>query len=162
MAGRKPRAPEVAEAAGAYTKHPGRRNPDAPRADGERPKPPKWLDKEALEKWHALLDLLEKNGLVSSDTLDILVAYCSSYSSWRKTQKMIDKQGMSYVDAKTGNLKRNPLLADLHKYRDQCNRLLPELGMTPSSRGRLVSKKRDEEDDPFKELLSRLGGGSPN
>lgn len=160
--GRKPRAIEAAEAAGAFKRHPERRNPNAPRADGKRPVHPDWFDDEAKEKWLALLDLLEANGIVSSDTLDILVAYCTAYSSWRSTQKMIDEQGMTFIDFKTGNLKRNPILTDLHKYRDQCNKLLPELGLTPSSRGRLVAKPKTDEDDPFKELLIRIGGGSTN
>jgi P27 family predicted phage terminase small subunit len=48
----------------------------------------------------------------------------------------------------------------MHKFREQLNKLLPELGLTPASRQKLTSLKLDDKkDDPFAKIMERMGRG---
>jgi P27 family predicted phage terminase small subunit len=63
---------------------------------------------------------------------------------------------------KDGNrtVTRNGYMAELHKFREQMNKLLPELGLTPASRQKLTSLKvEDDGDDAFASIMKRMGRG---
>lgn len=156
--GVKPQAPEVQKAKGAYRKNPQRENKEAPQANGGEPAKPADLDEKAGEKWDQLCDDLRSMGVLSSELGDTLTAYCTSYSEWVKARAIVAELGM-LVETGSGSVKRNPALLDVHKFRDQMNRMLPELGLTPSSRGRLVSIKPQADDhSEISDLMERLGG----
>ena len=156
--GPKPAPPEVMRAKGSYRKDPQRENKSAPSANGDAPKMPADLDDLAREKWAQIVDDLRSIGVLSSECGEILTAYCVAYSEWRKARDIINTEGMTIPNG-SGSDKRHPNLCDLHKYRDQMNRILPELGLTPSSRGRLVSTKPSDGDrGDIADLMDRLGG----
>jgi P27 family predicted phage terminase small subunit len=61
-----------------------------------------------------------------------------------------------------GNLTitRNGYVTEMHKFREQMNKLLPELGLTPASRQKLTSLKvEDDGDDAFASIMKRMGRG---
>jgi P27 family predicted phage terminase small subunit len=63
---------------------------------------------------------------------------------------------------KDGNLviTRNGYVTEMHKFREQMNKLLPELGLTPASRQKLTSLKVDNDgDDAFASIMKRMGRG---
>lgn len=161
--GRKPLAQEVKDRSGAYAKNPQRKNKTAPSADGQSPKMPRWLGKHAKEKWKELVADLKSNGVLSTDTREIMIAYCTAYEHWRQAREAVAENGLAIVAFdKEGNrqIVRNAYVAEMHKFREQMNKLLPEFGLTPASRQKLTSLKIDDKtEDPFARIMERMGRG---
>jgi P27 family predicted phage terminase small subunit len=162
--GRKPIAAEVHKANGTYRIHPERQNKAAPVADGNDPEMPDDFEEHERRKWKELCNDLRKNGVLSSDNREILISYCTAYAGWMKARQLIKTTGIVLVEkGKDGKrtISRNPISVELHKYREEMNRLLPELGLTPASRQKLTSLKLDDDnaDDPFAGLMERMGRG---
>jgi P27 family predicted phage terminase small subunit len=161
--GRKPLATEVKEATGAFNKNPQRKNKAAPTADGVAPEIPKELCRVARAKWSELIADLKRNGVLSTDTREILIAYCTIYAHWMEARKNVKATGLAIAGVdKAGNttITRNAYVAEMHKFREQMNKLLPEFGLTPASRQKLTSMKLDDtEDDPFAKIMERMGRG---
>lgn len=153
-------APEVMEARGSYKAHPERRNEAAPKANGNEPQMPDYFTEDEQWKWIELVEDLQQMGILSTDTRELMIAYCTAYGGWMKARKAVETTGVVLVQKNDNGktvIKRNPFSAELHKYRDEMNRLLPEFGLTPSSRGKLISLKAVEEADPFGILSARYG-----
>ena len=161
--GRKPIAAEIKQATGAYNKNPQRKNKAAPVADGSHPDMPPWFGELEAEKWHELVADLDRNGVISSDTREILIAYCTAYAHWREARAKVAETGLALIGVdKEGNtqITRNAYSVEMRNFRDQMNRLLPELGLTPASRQKLTSLKlEDDKDDPFASIMERMGRG---
>ena len=160
--GRKRIAPEIQEANGAYRVHPGRRNKHAPKVDGLRPSMPEDFDEYETKKWNQLCNILEGNRILSTDLVEIITAYCTAYGGWMRARVAVRKTGIVLISkGEVGNeYKRNPFSVELHKYREQMNKLLPELGLTPASRGKVSSTDgEDQGDDAFASIMKRMGRG---
>jgi P27 family predicted phage terminase small subunit len=161
--GRKRIAPEIHEANGSFRVHPERRNKDAPKSDGKRPVMPVDFDNHEAKKWEELCSILEGNRVMSSDLIEILVAYCTAYGGWMRAREAVRKTGIVLVQKMadgTTDVKRNPFSVELHKYRDEMNKLLPELGLTPASRSKVSAIDADDnKDDPFASIMERMGRG---
>jgi P27 family predicted phage terminase small subunit len=153
--GRKPLAPEVHEHNGSYRKNPNRENKERPVIDGLSPEPPEWFGDLELEVWHALCADLEQKGIQDTSNRELLVAYCTAYVGWFECRKMVTENAYTVMDSQ-GNVRRHPVATDMHKFREQMNKIIPEFGLSPSSRSRLVSLKQDEDKNPFGELLNKL------
>lgn len=164
MKGRKAISDELKQASGYYRVHPERKNRDAPKANGQEPEMPDYFGEHEASKWVELCCDLRTNGVLSSDNREILIAYCTAYSGWMRCRELIKTTGVVIVtkdkDGKA-QVSRNPISVELHKYREEMNRLLPELGLTPASRQKLKSLKLDDAktDDPFGSLMERMGRG---
>ena len=158
--GRPAIAPEVMEANGAYIKDPQRRNKSAPRANGRAPEMPDYLDEIEIAKWDELVADLDEMGILSTELREMLIAYVTAFSGWLRARVAVQEQGMVIVEIGANGSaisKRNPHSLELHKYRSTLDKLLPEFGLTPSARGRLVSlKASDGDENPFGELLARF------
>jgi len=161
--GRKPLAAEIKRATGAYRKDPQRENKSAPVADGSPPKIPTWFGRYEKLKWKELVADLTRNGVISTDTREILIAYCTAYAHWMDARAKVAETGLAIVGVdKEGNtqITRNTYVTEMNKFRDQMNKLLPELGLTPASRQKLTSLKlEDDKDDPFASIMERMGRG---
>jgi P27 family predicted phage terminase small subunit len=161
--GRKPLAAEIKQATGAFRKNPKRQNKSAPVADGHSPEMPEWFGERESEKWNELSADLKLNGVLSSDTREILVAYCTAYSLWMDAREKVQETGLAiHVVDKAGNelITKNAYVGEMNKFREQMNKLLPELGLTPASRQKLTSIKLDDEkEDPFAKIMARMGRG---
>lgn len=161
MAKGRPRiAQEILERSGAYSINPSRKNHDAPIANGKHPKKPDYFDDDESQMWSQLCIDLDEMGIISSDIREIMIAYCCAFGGWIKAKRMVAKLGQVLVTKKgdgTVVTRRNPFSVELHKYREEMNRLLPEFGLTPSSRSRLKSVKTEKEDE-FAAWLSRGTG----
>jgi P27 family predicted phage terminase small subunit len=161
--GRKPIAAEIKQATGAFRRNPQRQNKAAPKADGETPDMPDWFGEVEMRKWNELIKDLGNNGVLSSDTREILIAYCTAYAKWMVAREKVDETGLAIEGFdKEGNvtITRNAYVSEMHKFREQLNKLLPELGLTPASRQKLTSLKIDEgKEDPFAKIMARMGRG---
>ena len=161
--GRKQLAAEVKQATGAFRKNPQRKNKAAPVADGQAPEMPTWFSQRESEKWNELTRDLNLNGVLASDTREILVAYCTAYDKWMEAREHVENTGLAIegVD-KQGNttITRNAYVSEMNRFREQMNKLLPELGLTPASRQKLTSLKLDDDkEDPFAKIMARMGRG---
>lgn len=158
--GVRPMATEVAEASGTLAVNKGRRNDQlSPRSDGCAPEMPDYLDEHGQDKWAELVTDLSSMKVISSECRELMIAYCVAYSGWRRCLVLVNQIGPVMTSRNLdGSIKlsRNLVSIELHKYRTQMNKLLPEFGLTPSSRTRLVAFKAMEENDPFVTLLSRV------
>ena len=161
--GRKPLAQEVKEASGAFRKDPQRKNAAAPKADGKSPVAPRKLCRVAKAKWDEMIGDLKGNGVLSSDTRELLVSYCTTFAKWMEAKKKVEETGLAIEGFdKLGNqtIRRNPYVTEMHKFREQLNKMLPELGLTPASRQKLKSTNLEEkQDDPFAAIMARMGRG---
>jgi len=149
MRGRKPRAIEVQEASGAFVKDPQRRPSSIVKADKEAPRMPKVIanDKVASEVWDETCEVLRESGILSKTDTHLLTHYVLTYAEWVKCAEHIQKHGHEDDTGKT-----SPQSTAYFKLAAQHTKLLPELGLSPSSRARLSvagvadEKKEDEED----------------
>ena len=161
--GRRPLSPEVKKRNGTYAKDPKRENKSAPKADGLTPEPPEDFNEDEHRKWKELVTDLNNMGVMSSETREMLIAYCTAYGGWMEARRKVRQTGIMLVTKDENGkavVKRNPFSAELHKYRDEMNRLLPEFGLTPASRGRLVSINEHNQDNPFAGILERMSGNN--
>ena len=117
----------------------------------------------AKAKWKELIGDLKRNGVLSTDTREMLVSYCTIYAKWIEARKKVEETGLAIESVdKMGQLviSKNPYVAEMHKFRDQLNKLLPEFGLTPASRQKLKSMNLDEKkEDPFAKIMERMGRG---
>ena len=161
--GRKPLAAEIKHATGAFRKNPKRQNKAAPKADGLSPEMPDWFGEVETQKWNELSADLKANGVLSSDTREVLVAYCTTYAKWIEAREKVADTGLAIEGFdKDGNrtITRNAYVSEMNKFREQLNKLLPELGLTPASRQKLTSLKLDDKkEDPFAKIMARMGRG---
>jgi P27 family predicted phage terminase small subunit len=161
--GRRPIAAEIKEATGAFRKDPQRRNKAAPKANGQSPQIPNWFGDVEAQKWNELSVDLKTNGVLSSDTREVLVAYCTTYAKWIEAREKVANTGLAIEGFdKDGNrtITRNAYVSEMNKFREQLNKLLPELGLTPASRQKLTSLKLDDKkEDPFAKIMARMGRG---
>jgi P27 family predicted phage terminase small subunit len=106
---------------------------------------------------------LKANGVLSSDTREVLVAYCTTYAKWMEAREKVAETGLAIEGFdKDGNrtITRNAYVSEMNKFREQLNKLLPELGLTPASRQKLTSLKLDDKkEDPFAKIMARMGRG---
>jgi len=119
---------------------------------------PEYFDHYAKEKWNELLGDFQTLGILSSDCREIFAAYCIAYSQWRRCLDLVRQTGPALVerDGQRVMIRKNHLSVELHKYAQQMDRLRPEMGLTPSARGRLRSISPTRQDDHFEALLGRI------
>jgi len=158
--GRKPLAHEIKVARGSYNLHPGRENKLAPIADGQAPEMPDWFNDFERQKWNDLVGDLTTNGVLSSDVREILIAYCTAYAHWMECRAKVLELGLAIesIDKSGGQvIGRNQFAIEMRKYREQMNRLLPELGLTPASRQKLARlPDEDKTESAFENIMARM------
>jgi P27 family predicted phage terminase small subunit len=124
---------------------------------------PDWFGEVETQKWNELSVDLKANGVLSSDTREVLVAYCTTYAKWIEAREKVADTGLAIEGFdKDGNrtITRNAYVSEMNKFREQLNKLLPELGLTPASRQKLTSLKLDDKkEDPFAKIMARMGRG---
>jgi P27 family predicted phage terminase small subunit len=74
-----------------------------------------------------------------------------TYGKYRTALEDVNANGLTIVGVK-GNVMRNPAAIELHQSMEKLAKLMPELGLTPSARARLIADQA-EDVDPFLEFL---------
>lgn len=105
---------------------------------------PASLDPYGKECWKRNAATLSAMGLLTTADVDVLTIYCDAYSQWRHASIAVRK-------IKPGDDEYRKVAVSVEKARDQMRFLAGELGLTPTSRGRLSVKKTSV--DPFEEFL---------
>lgn len=156
MPGRKPKPNALKELQG----NPGKRKMRAePKLPDGIPDCPGHLDEIAREEWNRIALMLVTSGILKQTDRAVLAAYCQIYSRWVEASKQLARFGM-VLKTKTGYVAQSPYLNIVNSCLDQMRQYASELGLTPSSRGRLQVTGfpgQEEEDE-----LDRLMKGDAN
>jgi len=160
--GRRRLSSEVHEMNGTYKVHPERRNKNEPEPIKGCPPIPDSLegDPVAIAKWNHVTRLLSDMRCLAVSDADLLEAYCITYSHYRKALTHVRTTGIVLVKKSSDgvSVSRNPFSVELHKYMQQMHKLLAEMGLTPASRSKLHAAPKEEEADPFQQLLDKMAG----
>ena len=134
MKGRKPTPTPLRLANG----NPGRRPvpKDEPKPDVEVPTCPDHLSDTAKTEWERLTKELARLGMVSRIDRAALAVLCQAWGRWLEAEEKIKEHG-AVIKSPSGFPQPNPYLTVANKAADQLGRLLPEFGLTPSSRTRI-------------------------
>jgi P27 family predicted phage terminase small subunit len=95
--------------------------------------------------------MLRHAGQVTQADRAVLLALCLEWERYLTATSEVQKRGLA-VTTNTGYPMTNPFLAVATQALRACNRLWPELGLTPSSRSRLTMTPLSLADDPFAEF----------
>jgi P27 family predicted phage terminase small subunit len=165
MRGRKPKPTAQRELEG----NPGHRplngdEPLPPPPDDAFDAPPLELDGNALaaDEWRRLAPMLRTARQITIADRSALVALCLEWARYITATKKTQELGL-VVKAPSGYPMTNPYLSIATKALAGCNRLWPELGLTPSSRSRVKTEGPGPGGDAFSEfdVPLPLAGGLP-
>lgn len=154
MRGRKPKPDEVKRLAG----NPGKRKLAPPEVlPPAEEAAPEHLIGIAKDKWDELAPALCLRGVLKKTDRDALEAYCEAYATWRNARaEMFDDEGKPVsltVETPNGALQQHPIISVIKQAQDSMRAWASELGLTPSSRGRVTGDGDGEgkggEEDPF-------------
>ena len=134
--GRKPKPSAIRLLEG----NPGKRpiNQREPKPDKKAPPCPKWLDPEAKKEWRRLSKKLEQLGILTEADMSVFASYCQAYARWKAAEEIISSHGF-ISKTPSGYLQAIPHVAIAKEYARIMNRCAEQLGLTPSSRSRLVA-----------------------
>ncbi len=124
--------------------------------------PPAWLTKKEKEKFSKIAEELIDIGIMSNLDCDVLARYVRNHTEYEKITRQLGKIKFT-VDKKSRVSEEEQLAEQTGKYNylqkiqarleRQCNADARELGLTISSRCRLVMPKQEEEPRENKFLM---------
>lgn len=139
MRGRKPKPTKLKKLAG----NPGKRPLNSGEAQlpvpDRPPYAPRHLDYDAQREWRRMVRLLMELGLYTGLDYAALAMYCQVWSRWAQAERTLAGQALILTGAE-GGMYQNPMLHVANKAWEQLRKILPEFGLSPSSRSRLDIK----------------------
>lgn len=126
----------------------------APVAGDFDPAPPELArHPHGATEWNRLAPMLRQAGQITPADRSALLALCIEWDRYLTAMNEVHKLGL-VVQTKSGYPMANPFLLVATKALAGCNRLWPELGLTPSSRARLSATPplTPGDADPFAEF----------
>jgi len=108
---------------------------------------PKWLPKLAKEMWATVCPHLCKKNVLAVTDLHNLEAFCVAYSTFRMANDSVQKDGV-VVDGAGGGPIKNPACTAVNESLRQMAIFGGNLGLDPSSRGRLIGSDKPNT-NPF-------------
>ncbi len=109
-------------------------------------------DEIAKEVWEDTCEVLKESGILSKTDTHLLTHYVLTYAEWVKCAEHIQRHGHEDESGKT-----SPQSTAYFKLASQHTKLLPELGLSPSSRARLsVAGVSDDDKDNDEDMLSLI------
>lgn len=144
--GRKPKPAALKRRQG----NPGKRalNQKEPRLDPRIPACPEHLQGEARVEWTRAAGELYRLGLITVLDRAVLAAYCSAWADYVAATKKLNRAS-AVLEGENGQY-QNPWVAIKKRSMDQMVKFGGELGLTPSSRGRVQvagMESPDEKED---------------
>jgi P27 family predicted phage terminase small subunit len=142
-------------------------NPREPLPERGKPAKPRYLKGLAARTWSALVDQLDRIGVLTKIDQHALARYCELFEQYRQTQEFIQENGRQYPvrrwDEGTNawiivDYKIFPEVSIFMQLSDKLLKLEKEFGLTPSARSRIEihpePKKKNARD---KRDLLRVG-----
>jgi P27 family predicted phage terminase small subunit len=120
--------------------NPGRRplNTREPKHPGlDAAVPPQLTHPEAIAEWSRIVETLGRGHVTMVDR-GTLIAYCAKWAQWLDLETEAAQHAYLLRAPKTGTPMQNPALQMANKLLMTWLRLAVELGITPSSRARIV------------------------
>lgn len=152
-AGRKPKPTATHKRQGTFRADRHTDGPDLPAGLGH---PPAHLDNIAKREWRRVVPMLTEAGTLKQTHRAAMTGYCRSWSLYVEADKVVQKDGMMLLSAKTGQFYASPYLHAMTAAMKQMVAFAAELGMTPVSEARLKTGPVEER-DPLFELLQNRG-----
>ena len=149
VTGRKPKPTVMKKLEG----NPGNRplNENEPKPKSGIPPCPRWLNKAAKKEWKRICPILDTIGLLTHADMAVVALYCQAYARFAEAEAILTKLGTTYeYTNKAGetNTVKRPEVNIAKDYSQIIKSTCVELGLTPSSRGRIRLPSEDD-DDPF-------------
>ena len=107
---------------------------------------PGWLPERAKTELHYLVDHLEKAGVLTAADRDVFTQYCWLVAQVEDLQAEIKEHGMIHTTPK-GHRQPAPEVSMLREFMKLKNQLAQQLGLTPSSRTKIIVTPRSAEDE---------------
>jgi P27 family predicted phage terminase small subunit len=154
--GPKPKPPHLKLIEG----NPGKRpiNTAAPKPAPTAPKAPNWrrvlpgdsadidhVRRDAAAEWKRVVPVLDGLGLLSIVDNTVLVDYCITWARILQCERQLSLEGLT-KDTDRGPAK-NPVTTIVGQYRSALRNYTAELGLGPSSRGRLAVPGSESDHD---------------
>jgi P27 family predicted phage terminase small subunit len=156
MRGRKPIPSERRKLEG-YASHSHKRNDREPEPPLEvvTELPPSELEGHTIAQaeWMRVVPMLRKCRQVTDADRTALIALCLEWQRYLDATAEVKKRGM-VVKAPSGYPITNPFMSIASRALAACSKLWPELGLTPSSRSRVVTQGPGPGGDAFSEFDS--------
>lgn len=117
------------------------------------PRVPDFLNRYGKREWRRLVKILVEVGLYSVVDRAALAMYCQAYGRWIEAEIAVEVLRQQHEDtidggwvlvSDKGNPYQNPMLSIANTAWEQVRKMLPEFGLTPSSRQRLIFEPTDE------------------
>jgi phage terminase small subunit len=86
----------------------GRPIPKVPAFERCAPKPPDWLDAEALAEWQRIVPALDAVGSIKPEDRGILTARCVAWSRAVHAEAIIAAEGQTVINPQSGRLATHP------------------------------------------------------
>jgi P27 family predicted phage terminase small subunit len=158
MAGRKPKPTNLKILEGNPGRRPLNKREPQPKRPTKTPRAPQHLSKEAQKEWRRVIKLLT-TGIVTELDLTAVEAYCTCYAQWVEANGYVQEKG-AIVKTKNGNPIQNPFLSVANRAMKEMRVWMAELGMTPSSRSRVIKIEEEADSDPLAALMNRAKANS--
>lgn len=118
------------------------------------PKPPEWLEGEALAKWNQLVPKLARMGVIGDVDGDVIAAYCEAWSEFVLARKYIDEHGEIACGEKGGEY-QHPMVGIKNKAVERMGRLGAQFGWSASARTGLKVEAQQKQDNGGKSRYFR-------
>lgn len=105
----------------------------------------------AVAEWQRLAPMLRRARQVTEADRGALLALCLEWARYLDATAMVQRLGL-VVKSPNGFPMTNPYLSIATRALVACNKLWPELGLTPSSRSRVKAAPAPASADPFAEF----------
>lgn len=133
------------------------RDRNEPKFSPGLPTCPEWLNEDAKLEWDRLLPELDSSGILQTVDMAVFAGYCDSLSMWKRSNKMIEKEGLT-IETMQGGLKTHPAVSIRDKALEKMKSFAVEFGFTPASRSRVNMPDKEKDIDPMEALLKKRGG----
>ena len=100
--------------------------------------PPKNMAEQGKIVWNELMPVLTNCGVLTPADIPLFTRYCETTAKWRRALSIINEDGTSIV-TKNGTLVVHPESKNFQNYSTQLLQMEIQLGMTPSSRTKVVA-----------------------
>lgn len=101
------------------------------------PNAPDWLDDHALDEWNRITGDPTMSSVLCFIDQAIVAVACEEYSRYVRASQFIRHNGETYIDGKTGNPRKHPMVDVMTTSREGWMRAKATLGLSPSDRTRI-------------------------
>lgn len=152
MRGRKPMPSRIKLLRG----NPGKRPlpQEEPQPQRGLPPAPSHLNALALVEWHRIGGALARLGVLTQVDSSVLAGYCVVYARWAMAETALQQPSDLLVRGQMSGNIQNPLIRIANQALELMHKYMVEMGLTPSSRTRVV-KGEPSVDDPLEQFLAK-------